>query len=142
MHVHLFNNASRRPPNEWSFPLFVANGVTGIREMRTEPAQMATVKRWRTKASRGELIAPRVLAAGIAVGAGPVDVSRRQVREAKAAGSDFIKVFSEVRELQWRAIIDEARVLGIPVCGHVPAEVSLLEEPPARRSEERRVGKE
>lgn len=127
MHVHLFNNASRRPPNEWAFPLFVANGVTGIREMRTEPAQIATVKRWRTKASRGELIAPRVLAAGIAVGVGPVDVSRRQVREAKAAGADFIKVFSEVREPQWRAIIDEARVLGIPVCGHIPAEVSLLE---------------
>jgi hypothetical protein len=127
MHVHLFNNASRRPPNEWSFPLFVANGVTGIREMRTEPAQMATVERWRTKASRGELIAPRVLAAGIAVGAGTVDVSRRQVREAKAAGADFIKVFSEVRELQWRVIINEARVLGIPVCGHIPAEVSLLE---------------
>jgi imidazolonepropionase-like amidohydrolase len=126
MHVHLFNNASRRPPNEWAFPLFVANGVTGIREMRTEPAQMATVQRWRTKASRGELIAPRVLAAGIAVGAGPVDVSRRQVREAKAAGADFIKVFSEVREPQWRAIIDEARTLGIPVFGHIPAEVSLL----------------
>jgi hypothetical protein len=28
MHVHLFNNASHRPPNEWTFPLFVANGVT------------------------------------------------------------------------------------------------------------------
>lgn len=127
MHVHLFNNASRRPPNEWAFPLFVANGVTGIREMRTEPAEMATVERWRTKASRGQLVAPRVLAAGVAVGTATVDATRRQVGEAKAAGADFIKVFSEVRAPQWRALLDAARTLGMPVCGHIPAEVSLLE---------------
>jgi imidazolonepropionase-like amidohydrolase len=127
IHVHLFNNASRRPPNEWAFPLFVANGVTGIREMRTEPAQMATVESWRTKAARGQLVAPRVLAAGVAVNGETVDAARRQVREAKAAGADFLKVFSEVREPQWRAILADACALGMPVCGHIPAEVGLLE---------------
>jgi imidazolonepropionase-like amidohydrolase len=127
MHVHLFNNASRRPPNEWAFPLFVANGVTGVREMRTEPAAMATVEVWRTKASRGELVAPRVLAAGVAVSGETANAARRRVQEAKAAGADFIKIFSEVREPQWRAILEEARALRMPVCGHIPAEVSLLE---------------
>ncbi|MGH8029411.1 MAG: amidohydrolase family protein, partial [Arenimonas sp.] len=33
MHVHLFNNASHRPPNDWTFPMFVAHGVTAVREM-------------------------------------------------------------------------------------------------------------
>jgi len=139
MHVHLFNNASRRPPNDWAFPLFVANGVTGVREMRTEPAQIVTVEGWRTKASRGEIVAPRVLAAGVAVsgertpgnapdtGAATGNTARQQVRKASAAGAGFIKVFSEVREPQWRAILEEARVLQIPVCGHIPAEVGLLE---------------
>jgi imidazolonepropionase-like amidohydrolase len=135
MHVHLFNNASRRPPNEWAFPLFVANGVTGVREMRTEPEQMATVERWRTKAARGQLAAPRVLAAGVAVGGGNApdtgaatgEAVRRQVREAKTSGADFVKIFSELREPQWRAILDEARTLKMPVCGHIPAEVSLFE---------------
>lgn len=135
MHVHLFNNASRRPPNEWAFPLFVANGVTGVREMRAEPAQMETVERWRAKAARGELNAPRVLAAGVAVGGGNApdtdattgEAVRRQVREAKTAGADFVKVFSELREPQWRAILGEARALGMPVCGHIPAQVTLLE---------------
>jgi hypothetical protein len=32
MHVHLFNNASGRPPNDWAFAPFVANGVTAVRE--------------------------------------------------------------------------------------------------------------
>jgi imidazolonepropionase-like amidohydrolase len=135
MHVHLFNNASRRPPNEWAFPLFVANGVTGVREMRTEAAQMATVESWRTKAARGQLVAPRILAAGVAVGGGNApdtdattgEAVRRQVREAKTAGADFVKVFSELREPQWRAILGEARALGMPVCGHIPSEVGLLE---------------
>jgi len=127
MHVHLFNDASRRPPNDWAFPLFVANGVTGIREMRTEAASMATVENWRTKAARGEIIAPRVLAAGVAVSGETADAARRQVREAKAAGADFLKIFSGVREPQYRAIIDEARALLMPVCGHIPSEVSLLD---------------
>ena len=127
MHVHLFNNSSRRPPNEWAFPLFVANGVTGVRETRTEPAAMTLVNRWRTKVTRGELIAPRLLAAGAAVGADSVEATRRQVREAKAAGADFLKIFSEVQEPQWRAILEEARALQMPVCGHIPGEVSLLD---------------
>lgn len=127
MHVHLFNDASRRPPNDWAFPLFVANGVTGIREMRTEPASMATVESWRAKAARGEIIAPRVLAAGVAVNGETAEAARRQVREAKAAGADFLKIFSGVREPQYRAIIEEAGALRLRVDGHVPSEVSLLE---------------
>jgi cytosine/adenosine deaminase-related metal-dependent hydrolase len=89
MHVHLFNNATRRPPNEWAFPLFVANGVTGVREMRTEPAAMATVEVWRTKAGRGEIVAPRVLAAAVAVSGETANVARQQAREAKTAGARF-----------------------------------------------------
>ena len=56
-----------------------------------------------------------------------MEATRRQVREARAAGADFVKVFSEVREPQWRAILEEARALQMPVCGHIPGEVSLLD---------------
>jgi Amidohydrolase family len=137
IHVHLFNNATHRPPNEWAFPLFVANGVTGVREMRTEPAGMATVEDWRTRASRGEIVAPRVLAAGVAVSGETANAARQQAREAKTAGADFLKIFSEVREPQWRAIVEEARTLHLPVCGHIPSEVSLLESATAgQRSNE------
>jgi hypothetical protein len=135
MHVHLFNDASRRAPNDWAFRLFVATGVTGVREMRTEPAGMAIVKSWRAKSDRGETVAPRILAAGVAVGGGngpdtgaaTGNTARRQVRQAKMAGADFLKIFSEVREPQYRAVIAEARTLGMPACGHIPSEVSLLD---------------
>ncbi|MEP6821986.1 MAG: amidohydrolase family protein [Chthoniobacterales bacterium] len=126
MHVHLFNNSSQRPPNEWAFPLCIANGVTGVREMRSVAAQIPIMARWRAEVERGELVAPRVLAAGIAVRGESVDEARRQVREAKSAGADFIKVFSDVPAMHWRAILDEARAGKLTVCGHTPAEVSAL----------------
>lgn len=127
MHVHLFNNATRRPPNDWTFPLFVANGVTGVREMACESADMATLSRWHEARARGDLIAPHVLASGVTIRRDSVDAVRRQVREAHSAGADFVKVFSEVGERQWRAIIEEGRALQIPVCGHIPAEMRLLD---------------
>jgi len=127
MHVHLFNNASHRPPNDWTFPLFVANGVTGVREMAARPEQIAQVRHWNDDVDSGALVAPRVLAAGVPVnGASATDV-RASVREAAEQGADFIKVFSEVPAPQWHAILDEARQRRIPVDGHVPATVTLID---------------
>lgn len=126
MHVHLFNLSSHRPPNDWSFPLYVANGVTALREMRADAAAIALVKRWRKALDDGDLIAPRILAAGIAVYSRSPDDAARQVDAAADAGADFIKVFSEVPASHWHAILDAARARSLPVVGHVPAGVPLL----------------
>lgn len=134
MHVHLFNNATHRSPNEWTFPLFIASGVTSVREMAATPADMVTLAGWREAAAKGDLIAPHVLAAGVSVRG---DSAADEVRQARAAGADFIKVFSEIGQTRWRAIMNEARTLGIPVCGHVPADVRLLDSAAAgQRSSE------
>ena len=126
MHVHLFNNFSRRPPNTWTFPLYIANGVTGVREMAAEPASILIVNGWRDAIAKGSLIAPRILAAGVVVyGSSPEDAAR-QVDVAADVGADFIKVFSGVPESNWRAILEEAHRRSLPVMGHVPAGVSLL----------------
>jgi imidazolonepropionase-like amidohydrolase len=127
LHVHLFNNFSHRPPNDWTFALFVKNGITGVREMMSTVDELPQVARWRREVDAGELVAPRVLAAGVAVNGNSADEVRKRVREAAQAGADFIKVFSDVGVVQWRAIIDEARRRHVPVSGHVPAAVSVLE---------------
>jgi len=137
MHVHLFNLSSHRPPNDWTFPLFVVNGVLGIRDMRADAASMLLTKRWRKALADGELVAPRILADGIAVfGSSPEDAAH-QVDAAADAGAEFIKVFSEGPAAHWRAIIQQARLRSLPVVGHVPAGVSLLEAAQAgQRSDE------
>ena len=126
MHVHLFNLSSHRPPNDWAFPLYVANGVTAVREMRADAASLAQVVAWRKALEAGELIVPRILAAGIAVDGKTPAEAARDVDAAAAAGADFIKVFSEVPETRWRAIVEAARKRWLPVAGHVPAGMSLL----------------
>lgn len=125
LHVHLFNNATQRPPNDWMFALFVANGITGVREMAATPRDMQQVARWRKAVDDGALVAPHVLAAGVAVN----DASdvREQVREAAGSGADFIKVFSELPPSSWRAVLDEARLRHVPVAGHVPAAVAAVD---------------
>lgn len=126
MHVHLFNNASRRPPNDWTFPLFIASGVTAVREMSTEPASIAVVNRWRTALDHGELVAPRIVAAGVPVrGRSPHDAAG-QVEAAGDAGADLIEVYSELPVSHWSAIVDASRARSLPVVGHVPAGMSLL----------------
>lgn len=126
MHVHLFNNASHRPPNTWTFPLFVANGVTAVREMAAIPASMPIVRAWRKEAENGTLVAPRILAAGVVAYGPSPDEAVHQVDAAVDAGADFIKVFSDVSEPSWRAIIDESHRRSLPVMGHVPAGVSVF----------------
>ncbi len=127
MHVHLFNLSSRRPPNTWTFPLFLAAGVTGVREMNTDAEGLALIGQWREQSARGELLAPRMLAAGIAVRGNSPAQARRQVDAAVAAGADFIKVFSQVPAPQYRAIIHEARRRHVPVEGHAPETLPLLD---------------
>ena len=136
-HVHLFNNVSRRPPNTWALPLFVAHGVTGVREMWTETASLPEVDRWRRGVVNGDSIAPRPLAVGALVEGTGVRIpnmpvvgtpaeGRRFVREAFEAGFDFVKVYSHLAPDVYAAIVEEAREVGLPVDGHVPLRVRAV----------------
>jgi imidazolonepropionase-like amidohydrolase len=137
MHVHLFNNASHRPPNTWSFPLYIANGVTAVREMAGVPASIGTVDAWRRSVADGSLVAPHVVAAGVvAFGPSPEEAAH-QVDLAADVRADFIKVFSEISEPAWRAVLEAAQRRSLPVMGHVPAGVSAVAAAQAgQRSEE------
>lgn len=130
-HAHLFNNVSRRPPSTWAFSLFVAQGVTGVREMWTQPAQAAIVDTWRRELAEGNLLAPRILAAGALVdGPGAWAPSMPKVatptegpgfvHEVAQAGLDFIKVYAHLPPETYRAILDEAHSARLPVDGHAP----------------------
>jgi cytosine/adenosine deaminase-related metal-dependent hydrolase len=134
MHVHLFNQVSQRPPNLWYFPLFVANGVTGVREMWTMPADAAVLGDWRARMAAGTLLAPRIAAAGALVdGPGSLwptservataEDARRFVRDVHRAGLDFVKVYSYLPREAYFAVLEEAARLGLPAAGHIPLRV-------------------
>jgi imidazolonepropionase-like amidohydrolase len=138
MHVHIFNQVSRRPANTWYFPLFVANGVLAVRDMWTKPENMEAVRSWRAEVGSGKLIAPRVVAVGrVLDGPNPVwpntdtvttpEQARRMVDETKAAGLDFVKVYSKLSRPVYFAIVSEANRVGISFAGHVPVAVDASE---------------
>jgi imidazolonepropionase-like amidohydrolase len=132
MHVHMFNYVSHRPPNEWWFPLFVANGVTAVRDMWTKTTDMPAVGTWRRLQESVELVAPRIAAVGLGVDgpggkwADAVDIvnttaeARAIVEAAQVGGIDFVKTLSTLSRETYFAIAEESRKSGIPLAGHVP----------------------
>ncbi|HEY2158866.1 MAG TPA: amidohydrolase family protein, partial [Isosphaeraceae bacterium] len=56
-----------------------------------------------------------------------VEEARKAVRDARAAGADFIKVYSLLSPEAFRAIAAECNALGIPFAGHCPSLISARE---------------
>jgi imidazolonepropionase-like amidohydrolase/SAM-dependent methyltransferase len=116
-------------------PLFTLNGVTTARDMGGD---LELLKRWRAKIGKGELVGPRLYFGGPLVDGpkpmwpGSIAVSnpeqgRDAVRTLKRGGADFVKVYSLLPKDAYLAICDEAKKLKMPVSGHVPDSVSIIE---------------
>jgi predicted amidohydrolase len=130
-HVHLFNHISEGPPNEYYLPLFIANGVTSVRDMWVKFDDMAQVQKWRNAVDGNELVGPRIQAVGTMVdGENPIwensdtvsnaDEARQMVDKIKEAGIDFVKVYWNLSHDEFFAIADESKKQKIPFEGHVP----------------------
>jgi len=116
-------------------PLFVANGVTGVRDMGGD---LETLRSWRSRIAAGKLLGPRLVIAGPMLD-GPVPRfpssapvkdaanARKIVDELKRDGADFIKIQSLIPRDGYFAAADEAKKLGIPFVGHVPDAVRASE---------------
>src|SRR5713226_9644165 len=61
MHVHLVFGDWFPDAKEISLPLFVANGVTGVRDMGSE---LNIVQDWRNEIEAGQLVGPRIYTSG------------------------------------------------------------------------------
>jgi hypothetical protein len=125
---------------DWHFPLLLAHGVTGIRNMNDGTADVTleltnSVKR---RLAEGELLGPRLVASGPSVdgdpplGANPVVV--RTAEEARAvvdsladAGADFIKPYENLSRQAYFAMLDQAKRRGLPVDGHLPFRITPKE---------------
>jgi len=126
MHVHWYEKEY--------LPLFLANGVTGIRLMLGTPMHHD----WQKAIAAGKLIGPRLfIASPIVDGPKPVwpgsitaanaSEGRQAVAKAKESGADFVKVYSLLPREAYFAIALETKKQGISFAGHVPDGVSIEE---------------
>ena len=135
MHVHeVFGDWI--PRNEKVVPpLFVANGITGVRDMGGD---LDVLKVWRAQIAAGRMLGPRMVIAGPMLD-GPVPRfpssapvanaadARRWVDQLTQQGVDFIKIQSLIPRDGYFAAADEAKKLGIVFVGHVPDAVRASE---------------
>jgi imidazolonepropionase-like amidohydrolase len=124
MHTHL------GAPSDLT--MLVANGVTFLRNMWGSPLHLI----WRRRIESGSLLGPRIFTTGPLIDGSPpiwhgsevVDSAadaERVVAEQKAAGYDFLKVYSNLSPEAFDAIAAAARKHGLRMIGHVPTRVGL-----------------
>ena len=129
MHVHIREV-------ERALPLYVANGVLGVREIGGKEEVFG----WRDQIARGRRIGPRIVACGLILD-GPDPASdreftipvanaaeaRKAVADLAGKGAECIKVYDRLPRDAYFAIVAEAKKRRLPVVGHVPLSVTTME---------------
>ncbi len=115
-------------------PLFIANGITGVRVMAGQPLH----QQWRKDIEAGTLLGPRMAIASTivdgpkpwwpnSIAVGSEAEARQAVIKVKQDGADFVKVYWLLPREAYFAIADEAKKQGIPFAGHLPFAVSAAD---------------
>jgi hypothetical protein len=136
MHVHLWY-----PQNQ--LPVYVANGVTGVRDMGSD---FAVTTAWRRESESGKRIGPHVVTSGPPVAGKPSDDKKLPVMVAATADDarrtfdklddmdvDFVKILSNLPHDAYIALAERARKWRMAFAGHVPSSVTAWEAIDARQ---------
>ncbi len=139
MHVHTAFGDWFPGGRDIILPLFIANGVTGVRDMGSD---LPVLFAWRKEIAAGKIPGPRMVVSGpmldavlpsgklrfpssIAVTT-PVSAVAA-VDQLKSEGVDFIKVQSVISHDAYLAAAAETHKQNIPIVGHVPDKVRITE---------------
>ena len=124
MHVHLDD------ATEQSLPALVANGVLGVRDMG---GFLEVVDSMKARVESGVVTGPVILRSGLVLDGDKgfddrivvetEDEGRAAVRAQVALGVDHIKIHNWTGREAYFGLVDEARLLGLPVVGHIPITV-------------------
>jgi imidazolonepropionase-like amidohydrolase len=122
---------------EWG-PIYLAAGVTTVRDCGNEFEFITAV---RDAVAQGHGLGPRILAAGIVDGTGPLALGVQRVdtpEQAKdwvdryhGAGFQQMKIYSSVKLEELKIVADEAHKFGMTVTGHVPEGLNAFQTIPA-----------
>ncbi|MEI6263946.1 MAG: amidohydrolase family protein [Sphingobacteriia bacterium] len=134
MHVHLATDAyfgQKLPTQEPDLSFntqdimtpIIANGVTTVLDLDSKMETFGQKK----AIEKGYILGPRIALAALINGgngqgriANTAEEGRIMVRNAKAEGYDFIKVYSKLNLETYNAIVDEAYKQGLKTIGHIP----------------------
>ena len=135
MHIHLTGAGEPAGSREFILPLLIANGITTVRDMGGDVAQLKKLKK---EIESGDQLGPQIFFTGPYLDGNPpyfqpsiVVVTPAEadaaVRKLKSEGVDFIKVQSGLKPDAYFAIAEAAHKENIRFVGHVPDSISAAQ---------------
>jgi imidazolonepropionase-like amidohydrolase len=137
MHVHFRGGVELAADNAALLPLYIANGVTTVRDAGGDIT--SSILEWRRSIEAGERIGPRILTSGPkldgmtggwdgSIRLGSLDAVPAAVDSLQALGADYIKIYDgTIGRDVYLAIIEEAERRDLIVTGHMPMSVRFHE---------------
>ena len=130
MHVHTFQSSP-----QLHLPLWVANGVTNVRDMMDCPGESDSLiacvddkRRWNNASARGRLVAPRIVEIASYYLESPdmtAATAAARVDTYDERGLDAIKVYNRLSLGAYSSVAKEVRSRNLRLVGHLPKAVSL-----------------
>jgi imidazolonepropionase-like amidohydrolase len=134
MHAHSAGGPAAPWDSRIILPLYIANGVTGIRDMG---GNLELLKQRKASIERGDLLGPHMFIAGPFLNGGKPyeytlttntpDEARQAVDKLAREHVDFIKVLSDFSRAIYFAVADETKKQKLTFVGHVPDTVTAAE---------------
>ena len=135
MHMHFGGGDSLAEENKALLPLFLANGITAVRDAAADISPY--VLQWRAQVAAGSLQGPTIFTSGPklegikSIWAGDLEVGsvvemKKAMDSLQGLKVDFIKITDNtILPEVYLAAIKEARKRGLPVSGHVPYALTM-----------------
>lgn len=141
MHAHLRGN--KLPPwvtTDWLMPLFIANGVTGVREMtsgcddpKNGPVCLEQMAEWKEEIENGTLLGPRLLSLSSFQLNPPwgyevtEELAGQMVQSFAGQPLDMIKIYYRLSPRAYRWFVEKAKEQGLVAAGHIPLRMTASE---------------
>jgi hypothetical protein len=131
-HVHIFSSPTEP---DTALPLYLINGVTGIRDMGAL-WPIAEQQALQSRIEAGEVLGPRLILSGAWVDASPgswpgmfladtPEEAHAVVDRIASEGWAAVKSYSMLEEATYLALAEAAEDHGLPLVGHIPERVGL-----------------
>ena len=105
--------------------LYLANGVTTIRDFAPQGSPLTYALQWRDEIRAGTRNGPTIYASGKLLYASPLGDPEGIVRQNHALGFDFLKLYSYLSMEDFHNAMVTAKDLGMYTSGHIPYAVGL-----------------
>ena len=124
-YLEMHNHPLMSPDPRSALALMLAHGITGLRQMAGTPPLLESRRQGKLMPATG---APELLAMPglILTGPGTPEVAVAEIQKQKAMGADFIKMV-DAPPATFFAALKEAKAQGLPMVGHLPPVVPVLE---------------